>query len=424
MSDTQHSQQHDSIADTSLRWWRNRRFLGDFTLHLWEQLKAHDAFQAAGSLCFTSLLALVPLMAVVLGVLSWLPIADNLAEQLQNFLFANFVPAAGETVQNYLLQFVGNTSTLTGAGAFFLIITSLMLMNTIEQSLNRIWQVSAPRSVSSRLMMYWSVLTMGPVLIGGSVALTSYITALAFNDGGNFILRFAPFMVAVLGFSLLYIIAPNRRVHVRDAFVGGFLAAILFELAKAGFVWYVTTFPTYTKLYGALATFPIFLLWIYVSWIITLLGAIFTASMTTFHFRKAEWFWPARMEFGLLLRLLGHLWQAQKKGHGLGSDQLLELEPAMSDIQLQKLLLQLDDAKLINRDADGNRILVADLGELSLADLYRSGPYILPLIDRDDLPQDNTSDRKLYELLSELADTAKSDLNKPVKFYLSQTNDE
>ncbi len=423
LSSTQHSQRPDSIADTSHRWWRNRRLLGDFALHLWRQLKAHNAFQAAGSLCFTTLLALVPLLAVVLGALSWLPIADNLADQLQDFLFANFVPAAGATVQNYVQQFVGNTSTLTGAGAFFLILTSLMLMNTIEESLNRIWQVRASRSVSNRLMMYWAVLTMGPVLIGGSVALTSYITALAFNDAANTLLRIAPFLVAVLGFSLLYLVAPNRRVRIKHAFSGGLLAAIGFELAKAGFVWYVTNFPTYTKLYGALATFPIFLLWIYVTWIITLLGAIFTAAMTTFHFRKEEWHWPQRMEFALLLRLLGHLWGAQKAGHGMRSDQLLELEAAMSDVQLQHLLQHLTDANLISRDESGNWILSTDLGELSLAELYCSGPYILPLVDRDQLPNDQPSDRHLYQLLTELARAAQANLNKPVKSYLNQTEE-
>ncbi len=422
MSSTQHSQRHDSIADTGLRWWRNRRLLGDFALHLWQQLKAHDAFQVAGSLCFTTLLALVPLLAVVLGALSWLPIADNLADQLQDFLFANFVPAAGETVQNYVQQFLGNTSTLTGAGAFFLILTSLLLMNTIEQSLNRIWQVRAPRSLSSRLMMYWAVLTMGPVLIGGSVALTSYITTLAFNDAANALLRITPFIVAVLGFSLLYLVAPNRRVHLKHAFAGGLLAAIGFELAKAGFVWYVTTFPTYTKLYGALATFPIFLLWIYVTWIITLLGATFTAALTTFHYRKADWHWPKRMEFALLLRLLDHLWQAQKDGHGMGSDQLLELEPAMSDVQLQHLLQHLNDARLINRDESGNWMLSADLGELTLAELYRSGPYILPLVDRDRLPCKRASDYNLHQLLTELAETAQANLNKPVKSYLNKND--
>ncbi len=423
LSSTQHSEQRDSIADTSLRWWRNRRLLGDFWLHLWQQLKDADAFQAAGSLCFTSLLALVPLLAVVLGVLTWLPIGDNLAQQLQDFVFANFVPAAGQTVQTYVQQFVGNSSTLTGAGAFFLIITSLLLMNTIEQSLNRIWQVRAPRSIASRIMMYWAVLTMGPVMIGGSVALTSYITALAFDDAGHALLRIAPFLVAVLGFSLLYLVAPNRRVRARHAFTGGFLAAVCFEIAKACFVWYVTTFPTYTRLYGALATFPIFLVWVYVTWIITLLGATFTAAMTTFHFRKAEWHWEQRMEFALLLRLLRHFWIAQKDGHGMGSDQLLELEPAMSDVQLQHLLQYLNDAQLITRNEASDWILATDLNELSMADLYCSGPYILPLIERDQLPDEQPTDHNLRQLLAELADSAGENLNKPVKSYLSQRLD-
>lgn len=432
------TQSTDSINDsepddTFSRWWHKRHVWHAFALHLWRQLNRHNAFQAAASLCYTTLLALVPLLALILGVLSGLPIAENMAEQLQDFVFSNFVPATGETVQNYLQQFVGNTSTLTSTGGFFLIITALLLMNTIEHSMNRLWEVRVPRSLSSRLLMYWSVLTLGPVLFGGSLALTSYITTQALGQGqtANLVLRFVPFIVAWIGFAMLYLVAPNRHVRFRHAFAGGLLAAILFESAKLGFVWYVSAFPTYKVLYGALATFPIFLLWLYITWIITLLGATFTAALSTFHYRNSEWIWPDRWLLGLSLRLFSHLWTTQNKtishmdsgigdaSHkGLSSEQLLNLEPGMSDRQCQLILGRCHRAGFITRDEQGGWMLACDLNEITLGDLYRSGSYILPILERDRMPQESTSDKKLNEILTTFSEHADMPLKRSIKSYI------
>ncbi|GAB4115330.1 MAG: YihY family inner membrane protein [Wenzhouxiangellaceae bacterium] len=413
------SQPQHSITAPDQVWWRNRRLQRDFLRHLWQQMLEHDTFLTAAALCYTTILALVPLLAVILGVVGAFPLADDLTAKLQDFVFSNFVPAAGATVQQYIEQFVGNTSTLTGAGSLFLVVTSLLLMQSIESNLNRIWQVRNKRSISSRLVMYWSVLTLGPIMMGGSIVLSSYLSFLPFGSrAGGLLLKLTPFLVAVFAFSLLYLVVPNRRVKPRYALIGALLAALLFELAKNTFVWYVTTFPTYTKLYGALATIPIFLVWVYVAWLITLLGAVVAAALTTFHFRQSEWHWPQRLEFVLVLHLFSHLWQAQQRGHGLGSDDLLQLEPAMSDDQLQQLMSELAASALVTREDSGDWLLNVDLAELSIADLYARGSWVLPVTDQADMPAALQCDRSLAALLAAIRQRSDAYWQTSVKHYL------
>ncbi len=419
MHTDEHSQPQHSITSSALVWWRNRRLQRDFFNHLWQQMLAHDAFLTTGALCYTTILALVPLLAVILGVIGAFPLADDLSIKFQNFIFRNFVPAAGETVQQYIEQFVGNTSTLTGAGSLFLVVTSLLLMHSIETNMNRIWQVRSTRSLSNRLVMYWSVLTLGPIMMGGSIVLSSYLSFLPFGSrAGGLLLKLTPFLVAVFAFTMLYLVVPNRRVRPRYAMVGALLAGLLFELAKNAFVWYVTTFPTYTKLYGALATIPIFLVWVYVAWLITLLGAVVAAALTTFHFRRSEWSWPRRLEFMLVLHLLSHLWQAQQHGHGLGDDDLLRLEPAVSDDQLQRLLNELAIGGLITREDSGDWLLNADLDELSIADLYARGCWVMPVMERNDMPGQLPCDHSLAALMAAIVDRNGELLQTSVKHYL------
>jgi len=415
----EHSQQSHSITTSGLAWWRNRRLQRDFLSHLWQQMLEHDTFLTAAALCYTTILALVPLLAVILGVVGAFPLADDLTGRLQDFIFSNFVPAAGATVQQYIEQFVGNTSTLTGAGSLFLVLTSLLLMQSIETNMNRIWQVRSKRSISSRLVMYWSVLTLGPIMMGGSIVLSSYLSFLPFGSkAGGLLLKLTPFLVAAFAFTLLYLVVPNRRVQPRYAMVGALLAAMLFELAKNTFVWYVTTFPTYTKLYGALATIPIFLVWVYVAWLITLLGAVVAAALTTFHFRQSEWHWPRRLEFALVLHLLSHLWQAQQEGHGLGSDDLLRLEPAMSDDQLQRLFSELAANALVTREDSGDWLLNADLDELSIAGLYARGSWVMPVMEQAEMPDELKCDRSLAAFMASVRDHNSAYLQTSVKHYL------
>lgn len=403
----------------------NVHWLKAFGRHLWRHFREDRSFESAGALSFTSLLALVPLMAVMLGVISAFPVFDSWATDIEQYIFTHFVPTAGDAVREHLNQFVDRTADLTVAGTAFLIVTAVLLMATIERSLNRIWRVQAPRRVASRLVIYWAVLTLGPLLMGGSLALTSYLAALSMLAPETFrgiwqdtILGMTPFLVSLVSFALVYTVVPNRHVHWRHALVGALVAALMFELAKRGFVWYVTNFPTYERLYGALATIPIFLVWIYVSWVVVLLGASIVAALTTFSYRSANWRWSQRHELLLAVRLMGHFWQAQRRGWALPIEELLNRESAASDIQLQRILEDFHNAGFIQPDDDGDWLLSADLDEITLGELYRCGSFILPVDELSSLPMESHWDRALVKVLQPLEGSARTAMNRSVKDLL------
>lgn len=413
-------------AYTPLEALLDPRWLKAFGRHLWQHFREDRSFESAGALSYTSLLALVPLMAVTFGVVSAFPVFDRWAGEVEDYIFANFVPAAGDVVHDYITQFVERTAGLTGAGSVFLIVTAILLMATIEKSLNRIWRVRTQRRPASRLVIYWAVLTLGPLLVGASLALTSYLAALPLLAPEivrgvlqEFMLAISPFIVALIAFTLVFIVVPNRRVRWHHALVGAALSALMFELAKAGFIWYVTNFPTYERLYGALAAVPLFLVWIYLSWVVVLLGASVSAALTTFNYRRASWRWNPRHELLLAMRLLGHFWQAQRRGDALSVGDLLSRESAATDTQLRRILGWFHDARFIQADHEGDWLLSADLDELTLAELYRSGPFILPVGEIDSLPYESYWDRSLIEGLKSIDGRAVPLMRRPVKSLLT-----
>lgn len=400
-------------------------WLRAFGAHLWRHFREDRSFEAAAALSYTSLLALVPLMAVMLGVISAFPVFDQWATDLESYIFANFVPAAGDAVQEHLNQFVERTAGLTGAGTVFLIITALVLMSTIERSFNRIWRVPQPRRITWRLLTYWSVLTLGPLLMGGSLVLTSYLAAVPMLAPEAvrgvleaFLLNLTPFIVAMTSFALIFLVVPNRSVRVRHALFGAFVSAVLFEGAKLGFVAYVTHFPTYEKLYGALAAVPIFLVWIFVSWVVVLLGASVAAALTTFNYRKSEWRWSTRHELVLAVRLLGHFWHAQRQGRALSQPTLLSREPAASDSQIGRILEWFHQAGFIHPDDDGDWILSTDLEDITLAELYRTGPFILPIGELQSVPVESHWDRAVIKSLGPVDEAGRPAMNRSIKSLL------
>lgn len=248
--------------------------------------------RVAGSLSFTTLLAIVPLTAVMVAVLSLFPVFSVWMSVIQEFIYGNFVPAAGDVVQEYLTQFAGKTGQLTAVGIVFLMVTALMLMATIEQAFNDIWRVRNSRKLVHRFLAYWALLTLGPLLVALSLVLTTKLfTVLPFAGSmpatsliGRLPDLALPWVLEFVAALLLYVIVPNLTVPWRHAITGAAIAVLLLELAKALFAAVMKYFiVSYKLVYGAVAALPIFLLWIYVSWVIILLGAIVTATLS-------EWF--------------------------------------------------------------------------------------------------------------------------------------
>ncbi|WP_417666483.1 virulence factor BrkB family protein [Pseudidiomarina sp.] len=242
----------------------------------------------AGHLTFVSMLALVPLLVVMFSVFSAFPMFEQLKEELEKLLFANLLPTSGEVISEYLDQFVTNVSKMTTVGVIFVIVVAVNLISTIDATMNRIWRNHKRRRMVVALAVYWMILTLGPLLMGSGMAVTSYVISLTavaeeYVSGlRTTLLSIVPLLTSLVAFMLLYIMMPNRIVRAKHAFWGALLAAILFELSKSGFAAYITAFPSYQAIYGALSVIPILLLWIFVSWNIVLLGAELTASIEEF----------------------------------------------------------------------------------------------------------------------------------------------
>lgn len=350
--------------------------------------------RSSAALTYTTLLSLVPLSTVIFSVFAAFPMFDNFAGQIQAFVFENFVPTSGEAIQQHIEQFANKTSQLTAIGAVFLILSALLMMNTIEGALNDIWYIKSKRKAVPKFMVYWAMLTLGPILIGASLAVTSYLTSLPMFSETALIaglkaklLALLPFFATTLACTLLYAVVPNTYVPLRNALIGAVVAALLFELAKKGFALYVTTFPTYQMIYGALATIPVFLVWLYLSWMVVMLGAEISYCLT----HKAAIQKDQRLSSGRMLlddfRLIAALWRAQRHDRLLNEEQLLQ-DKRLAEVDSRASLERLQESGLIHQTIDGEWALSKDSARLTLADLYKSQTNTLPEIDSTDMGQD------------------------------------
>jgi membrane protein len=338
--------------------------------------------QNAAALTYTTLLSLVPLMTVMLALLAILPISVQVTTEINGFLFNNFVPAAGEVVQQHLQTFTSKAGRLSGLGFIFLVVTALMLMGTIERSFSTIWRITNKRRLLNTLLVYSAILSLGPTLIVISVVATSYFVSLPYISDAVQRVSFAtvlmPVFVSALAFTMLYSVLPNQRVLFKDALLGGIVAALLFEGAKRGFALYLTLFPTYELIYGALAAVPIFLIWVYLSWLVTLLGAEVTYCISTYHDDGQLNDDPQRGRLLLAYRLLKQLWLAQQSDLSLTIYQLGREESGVADESVACLMVELEEGGWVHKLKGDVWILASDLTKASLFDLYQSGSFILP----------------------------------------------
>ena len=276
--------------------------LMSFIIYAARRFLADGMMLAAGALTFSTLLALVPLTVIAFAVLSGFATFDPARARMESLFFEIFVPEVGAEVGNYLSEFSSNAANLTALGIVALAVTAVMLLWTIEATLNQIWRVEKPRSMHTRVLIYWTVLTLGPLLLGASFVLTSstFTTLSQWARDGVAVVRsqdtlpilsliFA-FLTQFLTFTLLFKLVPARPVQLRDAAVGGFLAGAGVQILRWSFDSFLSRGSTYETIYGAVAILPIFLFWLYLSWIVVILGAVFAASLP-------EWRKPHNSEF-------------------------------------------------------------------------------------------------------------------------------
>jgi membrane protein len=249
-------------------------------------LKSERITVSSGHMAYVSLLSLVPVIMVFFMIMSAFPAFSDFRQVFEDFIFSNFVPASGDVVQTHISEFVGNASGMGAVSIATLLVVALLLISNIDKTLNHLWKTEAQRPIVYTFAIYWMVITLGPLLIGSSIAVTSYLAAIAeFADDytpgfGTAFLKLVPSMAAIGAFMILYMVVPNRTVRAKYAIWGAVLAALLFELSKNAFAFYVSSFPSYQVIYGALAAVPILFVWIYLCWIVVLVGAVFSYAIT------------------------------------------------------------------------------------------------------------------------------------------------
>ena len=267
----------------------------NFLKQLFLRFKADRCTHHAAALSFNSLLALAPLLAIAFALISVFAPLEQMGTQLEDFIYQYLVPDAGLDIRQYLNTFAQQARKLTSIGLFAFALTAILLLYNIEESLNVILKAKMTRKLARRFCIYWTLLTLGPILMGAGLSLSTYALSLNVLDKMDqvlsiklFLLKALPIFFGFVAFSMLYIIMPNREIKWRHAFIGGFVAAILFEFTKRLFALFILNFNNYEVVYGTLATLPIFLVWIYLSWLVTLIGAEILCLLEDRHQEKIK----------------------------------------------------------------------------------------------------------------------------------------
>ena len=256
----------------------------------WQRFNQNKLTQAAGYLTYSTMLAIVPLIMVVFSIFSAFPVFNEVTGALKAFIFTNFAPSASDMVGQYIDEFVNNSKKMSAVGIISLIVVALMLINSIDRTLNSIWHDTETRPIFTSFAIYWLILTLGPLLVGVSIAASTYVKAM-FESAASFsfglkLLSFVPFLSTWFIFTLIYMVVPNKKVSIKHSAAGALIAAVFFTLGKQAFAWYIVTFPSYQLIYGAMATLPIMLLWIQLSWTVVLLGAQLAAVLAEVRSKK------------------------------------------------------------------------------------------------------------------------------------------
>ncbi|HEY5800750.1 MAG TPA: YihY family inner membrane protein [Burkholderiaceae bacterium] len=372
--------------------WPQARALLQFALR---RLREERLPQVAGGLTFTTVLALVPVLTIAFALFTTFPIFTSFRASLEAYFIQSLMPKAiANNILGYLTTFASKATRLSAVGAVVLIITTITTMSMVERVSNQIWRARAARPFAQRILVYWALVTLGPLLIGVSLSLSSHLFTATGGIvrnvpliGGAF-LTLTSIGLTAIAFALLYTIVPNRFVAWRDALWGGLLAAIAFEIAKRLFAIFIAKFSTYTVIYGALAALPVFLLWVYLSWLITLFGAVLVAALPVVKYER-WWHVPAPGSsfidaMAVLAVLVDKRERAASGAVGtpairhatrMGYDEIDELLEKMLDAGWVGRVkgsapLRVQWGKRITEGAD-SWILLANPAQLTVADVYR-----------------------------------------------------
>ena len=265
----------------------------NFLIFLFRRAQSDTICRVSSSLSYTSLIAIVPLFVIGLAIFSAFPGFTSMKEQFQEFILKNFVPDIGQEIRQYFVSFLNASAQITTIGVVGLAVTSIMLLSTIENSLNFIFKVYKPRNIKTKITLYWTVITLGPILLGAAFSLRSYIFTLQKLmpeeiSNSMYLGQMIPTLITMLVLVMVYVLVPNKKVKISNALVGAFVAVLLFWVLRKSFGILVLENATYKTLYGALAALPIFLIWMYLAWSVVIFGAVVTASLEEFQIMESE----------------------------------------------------------------------------------------------------------------------------------------
>ena len=263
------------------------RTISEFSYFLIRRARNDTIFRVAASLSYTSLIAIVPLFAIGLSIFSAFPAFESIRDQIQEMLLRNLAPTLGNEVSAYFADFLKASAGLTTIGVISIVVTSIMLLSTIENSFNFIFRVSRPRHITTKITLYWTVITLGPLLLGAAFSIRSYFFALpglsAENIDASILLStMLPALMTIVVLMIIYIFVPNKKVRFTNAACGALIAMLLFAILRKCFGMTVQASAAYQTLYGALAIIPIFLVWMYSAWSVVIFGAVVTAALDDF----------------------------------------------------------------------------------------------------------------------------------------------
>lgn len=355
----------DETEEVSISYWLHHQLrwqdLKAFWGHLFNHFQSHHCLDSAAALTLATLFALVPTLAVLYSILAMMPSLQGVGETIQTWAFQHLVPSTGTEVKDYLLDFAEQAKRLTSVGVAMLFVTAIGMLRRIEKVFNRIWCVQKPREQMLSFLRYWALLSLGPILLGLGLAVTSYVASLKlFADTLKMFavqkwgLSLLPFITSWLSFALLNWVVPNRKVPLKAAGVGGFISALGFEGAKRLFAIFVSHFPSYQLVYGAFAFFPLFIIWIYLSWVIVLMGAVVARSLTVYR-PESRGITPWHLAVFDVLHLF---WQARQSGRAVTARVVRDSLECLSPEHWEDIRKRLLALGWIQRTADEGYLFV------------------------------------------------------------------
>ena len=370
-------------------WFQFLRFL---TRHFFED----NCQQKAASLTYTTLLSIVPILTVLLMILSSVPALASVRAQIYEVIYSNLLPQSSLQVSKYINTFAEQSSNLTIIGAMVLFFTTIMTLTTIERAFNQIWRVENRSGGMKSMLRYWTIVTLGPLVLGTAFLASSAVQSLSFLNrqiagygiDWSFWVQAVSIGITVAGFIGMYWFIPKARVPAKNAAIAGLFVAIVFELMKHLFGTVMANFTSYEAIYGAFAALPIFLLWIYLSWNLILLGVEISYTLTIF---ETEEVYP-RHPLLSLLDMLNLVYTHHLKGEAVSEQALRNVLGRKELPKWYTYINYLQDSNLITMTEDNDYVLKRDLSKMTLWDFYRTLPYPLPI--KDELDEMGPEDQK------------------------------